>query len=69
VFAESGGTVTESEDLSRLRHDLRAPLAVAIGFAELLASERPLSEAQRREYAERVLAAAVELRSKIDELD
>ena len=49
-----------------LRHDLRAPLTVVIGFAELLASDRPLSEEQRREYGERALAAALELRGLID---
>jgi len=50
----------------RLRHDLRAPLTVVIGFAELLASDRPLSDEQRREYAQRALDAAVELRELID---
>jgi signal transduction histidine kinase len=49
-----------------LRHDLRAPLTVVIGFAELLASDRPISDEQRREYAERVLDAALELRQLLD---
>ena len=54
------------EALSRLRHDLRTPLTVVIGFAELLAGERALSDAERRDYAERVLGAALEIRELID---
>jgi signal transduction histidine kinase len=58
--------VPEREELSRLRHDLRAPLTVVIGFAEILAAERPLSEEQRRDYSERVLNAATQMRALID---
>jgi len=54
------------EALSRLRHDLRTPLTVVIGFAELLSGERALSDAERRDYAERVLGAALEIRELID---
>jgi signal transduction histidine kinase len=54
------------EALSRLRHDLRTPLTVVIGFAELLAGDRALSDAERRDYAERVLGAALEIRELID---
>ena len=52
--------------LSRLRHDLRTPLTVVIGFAEIMAGERPLTDAERRDYAERVLDAAIEIREMID---
>jgi signal transduction histidine kinase len=52
--------------LSRLRHDLRTPLTVVIGFAEILAGNRPLSDEDRRDYAERVLSAAIEIREMID---
>jgi signal transduction histidine kinase len=52
--------------LSRLRHDLRTPLTVVIGFAEIMAAERPLTEEQRRDYSERVLNAALEIRELID---
>jgi signal transduction histidine kinase len=55
--------------LSRLRHDLRTPLTVVIGFAELLASERELTDEQRRDYAERVLTAGLEIRALIDGAD
>lgn len=53
-------------ELSRLRHDLRTPLTIVIGFAELLGADRPLADADRREYAQRVLNAAVEIRELID---
>jgi signal transduction histidine kinase len=54
------------DGLSQLRHDLRTPLTVVIGFAELLASERELTDEQRRDYAERVLNAGIEIRALID---
>ena len=50
----------------RLQHDLRTPLTVVIGFAELLASDRELTDEQRRDYARRVLDAGVEMRELID---
>jgi signal transduction histidine kinase len=51
----------------RLRHDLRSPLTIITGFAELLASEKPITEATRREYAARIQAAAIELRTLLDD--
>jgi DNA-binding NarL/FixJ family response regulator len=54
------------DQLSRLRHDLRTPLTVVIGFAEILAGPRPLSDEDRRDYAARVLSAAMEIREMID---
>ena len=53
-------------ELSRLRHDLRTPLTVVIGFAEILASDRELRDADRRDYAQRVLDAGIEIRELID---
>jgi signal transduction histidine kinase len=52
--------------LNRLRHDLRTPLTVVIGFAEILASDRELRDADRRDYAQRVLDAGIEIRELID---
>jgi len=52
--------------MARLRHDLRTPLTVVIGFAEILAGERPLTEDERRDYAQRVLSAGMEMRDLID---
>jgi signal transduction histidine kinase len=67
---ERGPSVADAhrtpDGLSRLRHDLRTPLTVVIGFAEILASDRSLSEDDRRDYAERVLTAAIEIREMID---
>ena len=59
----------DAEGLARLRHDLRTPLTVVIGFAELMAGERPLTDDQRRDYAERVLNAGIEIRDLVDSLD
>jgi signal transduction histidine kinase len=63
--------VADEQEINRLRHDLRTPLTVVIGFAELLASDRELTDDQRRDYASRVLASGVEMRELIDsaELD
>jgi signal transduction histidine kinase len=55
-----------AEDRRRLRHDLRTPLTIVAGFAEVLASDRQISDADRREYAERIMTAADEIRSLID---
>ena len=60
------GEDPRAEALARLRHDLRTPLAIVAGFADLLASERPLTLEERREYAERIARAATEIRDLID---
>jgi len=52
----------------RLRHDLRTPLTIVSGFAEVLAADRVISEADRREYAARIQAAAAEIGELVDEL-
>ena len=56
------------EERRRLRHDLRTPLTVVTGFAEVLAADRPLSDAARRDYAARIQAAAEEIRTMLDDL-
>ena len=56
----------DSEARRRLRHDLRTPLTVVIGFAEIMAGDRPMTDEQRRDYSQRVLNAAVEMRELID---
>jgi signal transduction histidine kinase len=56
------------EEVRRVRHDLRTPLTIVTGFAEVLASDRPISDESRREYAARIQAAAEELRSMLDAL-
>ena len=58
--------VLDGEARRRLRHDLRTPLTIVAGFAEVLAGDRPLSEADRRDYAARIVNAAREIRELID---
>jgi signal transduction histidine kinase len=52
----------------RLRHDLRTPLTIVTGFAEVLAGDRPISDEDRREYATRIHAAAIEIGDLVDQL-
>ena len=59
--------VLDGETLRRVRHDLRTPLTVIAGFAEVLAAERALDDATRREYAERIAAAAAEVRALLED--
>ena len=59
---------SEDERRRRLRHDLRTPLTIVSGFAEVLAADREISEADRREYAARIHAAAIEIGELVDAL-
>jgi signal transduction histidine kinase len=59
--------VLDAEARRRLRHDLRTPLTIVAGFAEVLAADRDISEADRREFASRIVHAAGEIRKLIDE--
>lgn len=53
--------------LVRLVHDLRTPLTVITGFCELLERQSDkLTAEQRKEYLQRVSAAAAELREILD---
>jgi signal transduction histidine kinase len=54
------------DERRRLRHDVRTPLTIVTGFAEVLAAERAISEEDRRDYARRILEAGQELREMID---
>jgi signal transduction histidine kinase len=56
------------DDRRRLRHDFRTPLTIVAGFAEVLAGEKPVSDADRRDYARRIQEAAAELRVLVDEI-
>jgi len=58
--------VLDPETRRRLRHDLRTPLTIVAGFAEVLAGERDISQADRREFATRIQDAANEIRELID---
>ena len=60
-------TEFDEEALRRLRHDLRTPLTIVAGFAEVLAADRQISEQDRREFATRIQDAASEIRKLIDQ--
>jgi signal transduction histidine kinase len=59
--------VLDAETRRKLRHDLRTPLTIVAGFAEVLAADRQISEADRREFAARIQHAATEIRELIDQ--
>ena len=61
-----GSSDAEATAARRLRHDLRTPLTIVTGFAEILAGDRPVSDDDRRDYARRIVAAADEIRELID---
>jgi len=61
------GEQEASERLVTLVHDLRTPLAIVLGFAELLEKRgEELTPTQRQEYIERLAAAAAEIRDLLD---
>ena len=56
-------------DVGRLVHDLRTPLTIVEGFAQLLARDAATLDAERRaEYAERIRLAAEEMRALLDDV-
>ena len=57
----------DDEALRRQRHDLRTPLTIVAGFAEVLAGDREISHADRREFAARIQDAAGDIRRLIDQ--
>jgi signal transduction histidine kinase len=56
------------DERRRLRHDLRTPLTVVTGFAEVLAADKPVADEDRRDYARRIGEAAAEIRVVLDDL-
>ena len=58
------------DDLSRLVHDLRTPLAIVSGFAELLERRSDtLSPEQQAEYLTRIRESAARMGELLDEVD
>jgi signal transduction histidine kinase len=51
----------DDETLRKLRHDLRSPLVVITGFAQLMSGDREITDQERRDYADRILRAAQEM--------
>ena len=60
--------VLSAETRRRIRHDLRTPLTIVAGFAEVLAGERDISDADRREFAARIQDAAEDIRKMLDDV-
>jgi signal transduction histidine kinase len=65
--SDDGDLTLSAEQRRRLRHDLRTPLTIVAGFAEVLAADRQITDADRREFASRIQDAAAEIRKLIDE--
>ena len=56
------------ELLVSLVHDLRTPLTIVQGFADLLSRRgASLNDDQRQEYVDRIAAAAGEMKSILDD--
>ena len=61
---------SEPADLRRLVHDLRSPVAVIDGFAQLLQrGADTLTAEQRADYAQRIADAAAEIKALLDGAD
>jgi K+-sensing histidine kinase KdpD len=57
----------EPEPLAKLVHDLRSPLTIAEGFAQLLArDEGKLTPEQRADFATRIAGAMADMRAILD---
>ncbi len=57
----------DADPLAKLVHDLRSPLTVAEGFAQLLArDEGKLTPEQRADFAKRIESAMADMRELLD---
>jgi signal transduction histidine kinase len=57
----------EPDQLAKLIHDLRSPLTIAEGFAQLLArDDGGLSAEQRADFANRIAGAMADMRAILD---
>jgi signal transduction histidine kinase len=60
--------MTEDERLVALVHDLRTPLTIVQGFADLLSRRAAsLTEEERNEYVVRIAAAANDMKAILDD--
>ena len=64
----NGEAGVDGEALRRLRHDIRSPLVVISGFAQLLGGERELTSQERRDYAGRIETAARDLQQLVNDI-
>jgi signal transduction histidine kinase len=64
---EAPGDLDPDARLAKLVHDLRSPLTIAEGFAQLLVrDEGRLTPEQRSDFAGRVAAAMADMRALLD---
>jgi signal transduction histidine kinase len=63
----SGEPLDAEARLIELVHDLRTPLTIINGFADLLSNRPELPEAQRREFVARIAEASREMTRILDE--
>jgi len=66
-MSDEGWPADAEARLTKLVHDLRTPLTVAAGFADLLAAGTDLDEAQRADYTRRIADATRDMRTILDE--
>jgi len=60
--------MTEDERLVSLVHDLRTPLTIVQGFADLLSRRgATLTDEERNEYVARIAAAANDMKAILDD--
>ena len=60
--------MTEDERLVELVHDLRTPLTIVQGFADLLSRRgATLTDEERNEYVARIAAAANDMKAILDD--
>ena len=57
------------DKLAELRHDVRSPLTVIAGFADLLSHDGEVRPEVRQDYARRIAAAADEIRQRLEEAE
>lgn len=63
---DPGPSPGPDEALAGLVHDLRTPVMIVSGFAELLQRRDALTPQQRGEFVDRIAEAAGELRRLLD---
>jgi signal transduction histidine kinase len=61
--------VSDQDELGRLIHDIRTPLTVVDGFAQLLERDVASSPEDRADYLRRIREGAHDIRRLLDEAD
>jgi signal transduction histidine kinase len=61
--------MSEDDPLGRLIHDIRTPLTVVDGFAQLLERDTTSTPGDRADYLDRIREGARDIRRLLDEAD